>query len=119
METTPAQAPPRMKRRSYDYRTSVRWTGERNGLLESDGKPDILTGCEVSAMSDANLANPREALGDDGVTVTRGVLIDVVEGNCEFAYRRYAATWLMVTPFDDPWNYDRGDEFRRRAQLRR
>ena len=70
-------------------------------------------------MSDANLADPREALGDDGVTVTRGVLIDVVEGNCEFAYRRYAATWLMVTPFDDPWNYDRGDEFRRRAQLRR
>ena len=62
-------------------------------------------------MSDANLANPREALGDDGVTVTRGVLIDVVEGNCEFAYRRYAATWLMVTSFDDPWNYDRGDEY--------
>jgi organic hydroperoxide reductase OsmC/OhrA len=62
METTPAQAPPRMKRRSYDYRTSVRWTGERNGLLESDGKPDITVSSPPEFRGQAGQWTPEDLL---------------------------------------------------------
>ena len=79
-----------------------------HGANAADGTPDIQTGVEVSAMSDARLRDPRGALGDDGVTVVGGVLIDFVEGNTEYRYRRHIATWLTVTPFDDPW--DRTDD---------
>ena len=51
--------------------------------------------------------------------VSRGVLIDVVDGDQDFYYRRYAAEWMRILPsngFDHPifamaefscWNYGR------------
>jgi hypothetical protein len=64
-------------------------------------------------MSDARLADPRDALDRDGVTVLGGVLVDVVDGDLDVFYRRHTADYLRVVPLeaatgeieDDPENF--------------
>jgi hypothetical protein len=65
-----------------------------------DGGPDSLMWCEVSAMSDARLADPRDALDSDGVTVIGGALVDVVDGDTDVLYRRHSADFVRVVPLD-------------------
>jgi hypothetical protein len=71
----------------------------------------------VSALSDATLADPRDAIEEhvfgpileNGTIVGRafvghvigGVLVDFVEGDLDVLYRRYPADWLRVLPLDD------------------
>jgi hypothetical protein len=69
-------------------RFRLQHTGSRNG------GPNTLAWVDVSTMSNARLADPRDALDRDGVTVRGGVLVDVVDGDREVLYRRYAADWL-------------------------
>jgi hypothetical protein len=64
-------------------------------------EPNAFAWYEVSAMSDATLADPRDALDRDGVTVLGGVLVDIIDGDHEVLYRRYSADWLRVVPLDD------------------
>jgi hypothetical protein len=65
-----------------------------------DGQPDDFMWCEVSNLSNAALASPTDALDSDGVTVLGGVLVDVVDGDIDFLYRRHSADWLRVIPLD-------------------
>jgi hypothetical protein len=86
-------------------RISFRGSGRARFRLQHagsthDGEPDALSWCEVSAMSDARLAEPRDAVDRDG-TVRGSVLLDVVNGDLEVLYRRYSADWLRVVPLDE------------------
>jgi hypothetical protein len=49
-------------------------------------------------MSDATLADPREAVDKDDFV--RGVLIDFVDGDLDVLYRRHSADWLRIVPLD-------------------
>jgi hypothetical protein len=49
-------------------------------------------------MSDAKLADPFDACDDDSMC---GVLVDAIEGDATFFYRRFKATWLKVVAPDD------------------
>jgi hypothetical protein len=86
-------------------RFSFRGSGRARFRLQHtgtrDGGPDHFAWCEVSAMSNAKFANPREAIDPrDGVSVLGGVLLDVVDGNLEVIYRQHSASWLRVLPLD-------------------
>jgi hypothetical protein len=68
-------------------------------------------------MSDARLADPRDAIEEpvfgpilnNGTIVGRafaghvrdGILVDVIDGDRDVFYRRYSADWLRVLPLDD------------------
>lgn len=67
MEQTTAQPPPRTKHKTFDYRTALRWTGERNGLLRSEGKPEI------------DVSSPPEFKGRAGQWTPEDLLVASVE----------------------------------------
>jgi hypothetical protein len=99
---------------SGDARISFRGSGCARFRLQHtgtrDGEPEALAWCEVSAMSNAALADPRDAIEtlDSGVIVGRvfaghvigGVLVDVVDGDTDVIYRRHSADFLRITPLD-------------------
>ncbi len=62
MESTTTQKPPVSKHKSFDYRTSVLWTGERNGVLKSDGKPDIPVSSPPEFRGQAGQWTPEDLL---------------------------------------------------------
>jgi hypothetical protein len=63
-----------------------------------DGEPDDLGWCDVSLMSDADITDPHEAVGQDSLVP---VLLDRVDGDREVRYRRFKADWLRVLAGDD------------------
>jgi len=67
MEQTTLQSPPKPKHKSFNYATSVRWTGERNGLLNSAGKPEI------------RVSSPPEFKGLEGQWTPEDLLVASVE----------------------------------------
>jgi hypothetical protein len=90
---------------SGDVRISFRGSGRARFRLQHtgtrDGEPDHFAWCEVSAMSNAVLAKPPDALDPrDGITVSSKVLVDVVDGDLEVLYRRHTAdgcAWCRST----------------------
>jgi hypothetical protein len=83
-------------------RISFRGSGRAQFRLQHtgtyNGEPDALAWCEVSAMSNAALADPRDAVDDKGFV--RGLLVDFVDGDLDVLYRRHTADWLRVVPLD-------------------
>jgi hypothetical protein len=86
-----------------NVRVSFRGAGRARFRLQHtadrNGEPEALSWCEVSAMSDARLADPRDAVDGDGMV--RGVLVNFVDGDLELLYRRHTADWLRLIPHDD------------------
>jgi hypothetical protein len=87
---------------SGNVRISFRGSGRARFRLQHtgtyDGGPDQLAWCEVSAMSNAALTDPRDEVDDRGFV--NDVLVDVVDGDHEVLYRRHSADWLRVVPLD-------------------
>lgn len=66
---------------------------------DCNGAPDDLSWCDVTQVSNGALQDPEDAVDSDGMV--RGVLVDVVDGDVDFLYRRHRAQWLRVVPFDE------------------
>jgi hypothetical protein len=64
------------------------------------GVPDDLCWCEVSNLSNGR-HDPDKLVDKVAGTVRGGFLVDKVEGEAEFLYRRHIADWLRVVPFED------------------
>ncbi|WP_454617537.1 hypothetical protein [Bradyrhizobium cenepequi] len=85
-----------------DILISFRGTGPARFRIQhtrdEGGEPDALAWCDVSMISNADIDNPRDAVGKDGMVP---LLIDLIEGDRDVRYRRYKADWLRVLPGDD------------------
>ena len=49
----------------YVYNTSLKWVGEKKGLLSAEGKPDILTACPPEFQGHPNIWSPEDLYIDD------------------------------------------------------
>jgi hypothetical protein len=63
---------------------------------DSQGEPDPFTWFDVSRVNDRSIA-PEQAIRAN----VAELLVDSVEGDCEFGYRRIAHDWLRVLPLDE------------------
>lgn len=64
METTDK---PRIRHKSFTYKTRVTWTGDKNGLLTSDGKPSF------------RVSSPPEFKGEPGVWTSEDLFVASTE----------------------------------------
>jgi organic hydroperoxide reductase OsmC/OhrA len=67
MSPAAVAAEPRIKPKTFTYRTGVRWTGQRTGTLSSAGKPDL------------RVASPPEFHGEAGVWTPEDLLVASLE----------------------------------------
>ena len=44
----------------YEYKTKLKWTGERKGTLSSDGKPDVFGACPPEFGGHENIWTPED-----------------------------------------------------------
>ena len=59
-------------------------------------------------MSDLALIDPRDAVDAD--LMVKGFLIDMVDGDQVFLYRRHTANWLRIVPLHDVDDPDFDDQ---------
>lgn len=67
MTTATDRPKPKVRHKTFEYRTSVRWTGGRMGILSSDGKQDI------------PVSSPPEFKGDPGQWTPEDLLVASLE----------------------------------------
>ncbi len=110
MDTTAPQ--PKAKHKSFEYRTSVYWTGERNGLLASEGKPDIPVSSPPEFKGKAGQWTPEDLLvaAVDICTMTTFIAFakhkqlplvsygSAATGTMEFSDGRYRFTRITLRP---------------------
>jgi hypothetical protein len=86
-----------------DVRVAFRGSGRARFRLQHtadrDGEPDELSWCDVSNLSNRDLADPADAIDANGFV--SGFLVDVVDGDLDVLYRRHAANWLRAVPLDE------------------
>ncbi len=110
MDTTATQ--PKTKHKSFEYRTSVRWIGDRNGLLRSDGKPDIPVSSPPEFKGKAGQWTPEDLLVASVEICTMTTFIafslhkklplvsyeSAAAGTMEFSDGRYRFTSITLRP---------------------
>lgn len=110
MDTTTSQ--PKTKYKSFAYRTGVRWTGDRNGLLTSDGKPDIPVSSPPEFKGKAGQWTPEDLLVASVEICTMTTFIafslhkklplvsyeSAATGSMEFSDGRYRFTSVTLKP---------------------
>lgn len=67
MEQTSATVQPKVKYRSFSYRTQLRWEGNKSGTLQADGKPSL------------RVASPPEFKGEAGVWTPEDLFVAAVD----------------------------------------
>jgi len=61
--------------------------------------PSQLGWCDVTQVSNGVLSRPEDAITKNHVV--DDMLVDVVDGDRDFLYRRHLAEWLRVVPFEE------------------
>lgn len=110
MDTTTSQ--PKSKHKTFAYTTGVRWTGDRNGLLTSEGKPDIAVSSPPEFKGLAGQWTPEDLLVASVEICTMTTFIafslhkklplvsyaSAATGSMEFSDGRYRFTSVTLRP---------------------
>lgn len=112
METDADIRKPKLKHKSFEYRTSVRWTGGRGGILSSEGKKDIPVSSPPEFKGEAGQWTPEDLLVASleictmttfiAFSIHRKLLLKSYEsaatGTMEFVDGRYRFTRITLAP---------------------
>lgn len=72
------QAQPKTKYKTFTYQTNVTWAGDRAGMMNSDGKPEL------------RVASPPEFKGEEGVWTPEDMFVAAVEACTMTTFLAYA-----------------------------
>ena len=112
MEQTVATAPPRVKHKTFTYRTSLAWVEKRQGEIASDGKPPVRVSSPPEFKGEPGMWTPEDLFvaAVDACTMTTFLAFaqrlnlpfvsytSNAEGTLEFAQSGYQFTTIILRP---------------------
>jgi peroxiredoxin-like protein len=112
MEPTIQQTPPKLKYKTFTYRTQITWLGSRAGMIKSEGKPEFRVASPPEFKGEAGIWTPEDLLvaAVDSCTMTTFAAFSQrlnlpvlsysskAEGILEFVDGRYQFTKIILRP---------------------